>query len=369
MNQSAEKITNLKTELYSFHIANGGKMVPFAGYDMPVQYSEGIIKEHKHVRSAAGIFDVSHMGQFSIFGNEKDYIALEQIVPIDLKSLRVNQSKYSVLMNAKGGIDDDLIITKSEEGINIVLNAACKHHDITRIHEVINPSITKLHDNLSLIAIQGPKAVDMLEVLVNGVRDLKFMTGEKFKYKNDDVYVNRSGYTGEDGFEVSLKNSTVKEFCKSLLENKEVKLIGLGARDSLRLEAGLCLYGHDLNPDISPIEASLSWALSKIKKENGNFLGSEVVKDHIANGVKKKRVGIKPDKIIAREGSKIFKNDKEIGVVTSGGFGPSINGPVAMGYVLKEFANEGEALELEVRGKRHLGKIFKMPFYKKSYVK
>ena len=309
MNQSAEKITNLKTELYNFHVANGGKMVPFAGYDMPVQYSEGIIKEHQHVRSAVGIFDVSHMGQFSIFGNEKDYLALEQIVPIDLKSLKVNQSKYSVLMNNKGGIDDDLIITKSEEGINIVLNAACKHHDITRIHEVINPSKTKLHDNLSLIAIQGPKAVNILEVLVNGVKDLKFMTGGKFKYKDNDVYVNRSGYTGEDGFEVSLENSVVKDFCKTLLENEVVKLIGLGARDSLRLEAGLCLYGHDLNPDISPIEASLSWALSKMKKEKGNFLGSKVVKDQIENGVKKKRVGIKPDKIIAREGSKIFKDD------------------------------------------------------------
>ena len=369
MNQSAEKITNLKTELYNFHIANGGKMVPFAGYDMPVQYSEGIIKEHQHVRSAVGIFDVSHMGQFSIVGNEKDYLALEQIVPIDLKSLKVNQSKYSVLMNNKGGIDDDLIITKSKEGINIVLNAACKHHDITRIHEVINPSKTKLHDNLSLIAIQGPKAVNILEVLVNGVKDLKFMTGGKFKYKDNDIYVNRSGYTGEDGFEVSLENSVVKDFCKTLLENGDVKLIGLGARDSLRLEAGLCLYGHDLNPDISPIEASLSWALSKMKKEEGNFLGSKVVKDQIENGVKKKRVGIKPDKIIAREGSKIFKDDKEIGVVTSGGFGPSVNGPVAMGYVLKEFANEGQTLELEVRGKKHLGKVFKMPFYKKSYVK
>ena len=292
MNQSAEKITNLKTELYNFHIANGGKMVPFAGYDMPVQYSEGIIKEHQHVRSAVGIFDVSHMGQFSIFGNEKDYLALEQIVPIDLKSLKVNQSKYSVLMNNKGGIDDDLIITKSEEGINIVLNAACKHHDITRIHEVINPSKTKLHDNLSLIAIQGPKAVNILEVLVNGVKDLKFMTGGKFKYKDNDVYVNRSGYTGEDGFEVSLENSVVKDFCKTLLENEVVKLIGLGARDSLRLEAGLCLYGHDLNPDITPIEASLSWALSKMKKEKGNFLGSKVVKDQIEKGVKNKRVGI-----------------------------------------------------------------------------
>ena len=289
------------TCLHQSHVQNKAFMVEFAGMATPMHYGSQI-KEHLAVRNDAGIFDVSHMGQFSIFGNEKDYLALEQIVPIDLKSLKVNQSKYSVLMNDKGGIDDDLIITKSEEGINIVLNAACKHHDITRIHEVIDPSKTKLHDNLSLIAIQGPKAVDALEVLVKGVRDLKFMTGGKFKYKENDVYVNRSGYTGEDGFEVSLDNSVVNKFCKTLLENKEVKLIGLGARDSLRLEAGLCLYGHDLNPDISPIEASLSWALSKIKKEEGNFLGSKIVKDQIEYGVKKKRIGIKPDKVIARKG-------------------------------------------------------------------
>jgi len=369
MNQAIKKITELKTALYSFHVAQGGKMVPFAGYQMPVQYPEGIVKEHQHVRSAAGIFDVSHMGQFSIHGSEEDYLSLEKIVPIDLKSLKLNQSKYSVLMNKEGGIDDDLIVTKVESGLNIVLNAACKHHDIERIHEVIDSSKTKLHDDLSLIALQGPKAVEILNSLIPGVNALVFMNGASFKFKGTNIYVTRSGYTGEDGFEISVKNLLVEEFCKTLLENKDVKMIGLGARDSLRLEAGLCLYGHDLDPKISPIEANLAWALSKKNKEEGNFLGSNVVSNQIKNGVTKKRVGIKPEKIIAREGSKIFKDNKEIGVVTSGGFGPSVGGPVAMGYVLKEFSNEGESLELEVRGKRHGAVVYKMPFYKKSYVK
>jgi aminomethyltransferase len=272
-------------------------------------------------------------------------------------------------MNKEGGIDDDLIVTKVEGGLNIVLNAACKHHDVLRIHEVINAEKTKLHDDLSLIALQGPKAVEILNSLIPGVQDLVFMNGASFKFKGTDIYVTRSGYTGEDGFEVSIHNSLAEEFCKTLLNNNNVKMIGLGARDSLRLEAGLCLYGHDLDNKTSPIEASLSWALSKKNKEEGNFLGSEVVGEQIKNGVSKKRVGIKPEKIIAREGSKIFKDNKEIGVVTSGGFGPSVGGPVAMGYVLKEFSNEGESLELEVRGKRHGAVVYKMPFYKKSYVK
>ena len=369
MNEAAINITELKTALYSFHVEQGGKMVPFAGYQMPVQYPEGIVKEHQQVRNAAGIFDVSHMGQFSIYGIESDYLPLEKIVPIDLKSLKINQSKYSVLMNKEGGIDDDLIVTKVEGGLNIVLNAACKHHDVSRIHEVIDAEKTKLHDDLSLIALQGPKAVEILNGLIPGVQDLVFMNGASFKFKGTDIYVTRSGYTGEDGFEVSIHNSLAEEFCKTLLKHNHMKMIGLGARDSLRLEAGLCLYGHDLDNKTSPIEASLSWALSKKNKEEGNFLGSEVVGDQIKNGVSKKRVGIKPEKIIAREGSKIFKDNQEIGVVTSGGFGPSVGGPVAMGYVLKEFSNEGESLELEVRGKRHEAVVYKMPFYKKSYVK
>ena len=369
MSQSAQKIENLKTVLFDFHLTNGGKMVPFAGYQMPVQYPDGIVKEHQHVRASAGIFDVSHMGQFSIYGDEKDYLPLEQIVPIDLKALNLHQSKYSVLMNKDGGIDDDLIVTKVNDGLSIVLNAACKHNDIKRIHEVIDPKKTKLHDELSLIAFQGPKAVDFLEKIVPGVKDLTFMKGNILKYNGNNVFVNRSGYTGEDGFEISISNSAAQNFCEELLKNDGVKLIGLGARDSLRLEAGLCLYGHDLDSSITPIEASLSWALAKKNKEEGNFLGASKVKEQITNGASKKRVGIKPEKIIAREGSKIFKNGNEIGIITSGGFGPSVNSPIAMGYVAKEFSNEGEDLELEVRGKRHAAKVFKLPFYKKSYVK
>ena len=359
----------LKTVLYDYHVSNGGKMVPFAGYQMPVQYPDGIMKEHQQVRSAAGIFDVSHMGQFSIYGKEDDYLTLEKIVPIDLKNLKLNQSKYSVLMNNDAGIDDDLIVTKVDSGLNIVLNAACKHKDIKRIHEVIDPSKTKLHEDLSLIALQGPKAVDILEPIIEGVKKLTFMNGNKFRFKGEDLFINRSGYTGEDGFEISISNELVEDLCNSLLESKEAKLIGLGARDSLRLEAGLCLYGHDLDSKITPVEASLTWALAKKNREEGNFLGADKIKEQIANGARKKRVGIQPEKIIAREGSKIFKNDKEIGVVTSGGFGPSVNSPVAMGYVLKEFSNEGDDLELEVRGKRYAAKVFKLPFYKKNYVK
>ena len=369
MNQSAEKIQELKTALHSFHLSNGGKMVPFAGYEMPVQYLEGIMNEHKHVRLKAGIFDVSHMGQFSIKCDEKEYMKLEKIIPIDLSSLKIHQSKYSVLMNKNGGIDDDLIVTKVNDGLNIVLNAACKHNDVKRIHEVINQKNTKLHEDLSLIAFQGPQAASILETLVPGVKDLKFMNGNSYNYDNEKLFINRSGYTGEDGYEISLPNKLVEKFCKKLLEDKDVKLIGLGARDSLRLEAGLCLYGHDLDPKTTPIEGSLSWALSKKHKSERSFLGSEIVLKQIKDGTKKKRVGIKPEKIIAREGSKIFVNNEEVGVITSGGFGPSVNGPIAMGYIKTEFAEIGKDVDLEVRGKKHKAKIHALPFYKKSYVK
>jgi len=369
MNQSAEKIQELKTALHSFHLSNGGKMVPFAGYEMPVQYLEGIMNEHKHVRLKAGIFDVSHMGQFSIKCDEKEYMKLEKIIPIDLSSLKIHQSKYSVLMNKHGGIDDDLIVTKVNDGLNIVLNAACKHNDVKRIHEVINQKNTKLHEDLSLIAFQGPQAASILETLVPGVKDLKFMNGNSYNYDNEKLFINRSGYTGEDGYEISLPNKLVEKFCKKLLEDKDVKLIGLGARDSLRLEAGLCLYGHDLDPKTTPIEGSLSWALSKKHKSERSFLGSEIVLKQIKDGTKKKRVGIKPEKIIAREGSKIFVNNEEVGVITSGGFGPSVNGPIAMGYIKTEFAEIGNDVDLEVRGKKHKAKIHTLPFYKKSYVK
>jgi aminomethyltransferase len=369
MGEPAKQIHYERTSLYEFHVSHGGKMVPFAGYEMPVQYTDGIVKEHLKVRNYAGIFDVSHMGQFSIHLDEKEYSKLETIIPIDFSTLQFNQSKYTVLLNAKGGIDDDLIVTKVKEGINIVLNAACKQNDVKRITEIIGSKNTLLHKDLSLIAFQGPKAVSVLAKIIPGVETLSFMNGNTFIYEGENIYITRSGYTGEDGFEISISNSKAEDFCKLLLNDSEVGLIGLGARDSLRLEAGLCLYGHDLNTNTNPIEANLGWAMSKKNKTEGNFLGSKIILNEMKNGSKKRRVGIKPEKIIAREGAKIFKDQKEIGVVTSGGFGPSVNGPIAMGYIVNEFSKEDTEIELEVRGKRYPGKVTALPFYKKNYVK
>ncbi len=364
-------MSNLKTALFDFHKASGAKLVPFAGYEMPVQYPLGIAGEHIHVRTKAGIFDVSHMGQFSIIGDEEICKQLEQIVPIDLSLLKLNQSKYSFLMNDKGGIDDDLIVTKVEAGINIVLNAGCKHNDIKQIKSVFAKSAEFiLHDELSLIALQGPKAVSILESFIPGVSELKFMNGGSFSFKGKSVYVTRSGYTGEDGFEVSIANELAQTFCETLLTNADVAMIGLGARDSLRLEAGLCLYGHDLNPEISPIEADLLFGITKQRRETCNFIGGSVVKDHLTSGIKKKRVGIQPEgKIIARENTKVFQGDKEVGLVTSGGFGPSVGAAVAMGYVNFNCSEVGTSLELEVRGKKYPAKVCLLPFYKKSYAK
>ena len=364
-------MSNLKTALFDFHKASGARLVPFAGYEMPVQYPLGIAGEHVHVRTKAGIFDVSHMGQFSIIGDEEICKQLEQIVPIDLSLLKLNQSKYSFLMNDKGGIDDDLIVTKVEAGINIVLNAGCKHNDIKQIKSVFKqPAEFVLHDELSLIALQGPKAVSILESFIPGVSELKFMNGGSFSFKGKSVYVTRSGYTGEDGFEVSITNELAQTFCETLLTNADVAMIGLGARDSLRLEAGLCLYGHDLNPEISPIEADLLFGIAKSRRETCDFIGGSIVKDHLTNGIKKKRVGIQPEgKIIARENAKAFQGDKEVGLVTSGGFGPSVGAAVAMGYVNFNCSEVGTSLELEVRGKKYPAKVCLLPFYKKSYAK
>ena len=326
---------NLKTALFDFHVAHGAKMVPFAGYEMPIQYAAGIVNEHNQVRNSAGIFDVSHMGQFSIVGDDSVCAAIEKVIPIDLSKLKMNQSKYSFLMNEQGGIDDDLIVTRVEKGINIVLNAACKHNDVQVLQSVLpNPDCATLHDHLSLIAIQGPKAVSIIDAMIPGVANLKFMNGGQFTYDGETVYVTRSGYTGEDGFEISISNDKVENLCKYLVEKTDASLIGLGARDSLRLEAGLCLYGHDLDKTTSPIEADLLFGIAKSRRENFNFIGGAVVKQHVEQGITRKRVGIQLEgKIIAREKAKIFKQDQAVGTVTSGSFGPSVGAAVVMGYV------------------------------------
>jgi len=359
-----------KTALYNYHKTLGAKFVSFAGYEMPIQYSDGIIKEHISTRTHAGFFDVSHMGQFYVNGENLE-TALEKIIPADLKNLKVNQSKYSFLLNDKGGVIDDLIITRREKSFCIILNAACKENDIKQISKYLGEN-HKFHlcTQTSLIAVQGPKSAEILEKYIKGVSNLKFMQGNTFEFDGEKIYVTRSGYTGEDGFEMSVLNTQVEKLIKNLLENK-VKPIGLGARDTLRLEAGLCLYGHELNEEINPIEANLKWAIAKKRREEGGFNGWEKIKNNIEKGTSKLRVGILPEgKIIAREGTKIFSSaDKEIGTITSGTFGPSVNAPVAMGYVNYNFSKIGTIIKLQVRGKKYEAKVAELPFYKKSYAK
>ena len=360
-----------KTALYNYHKSLGAKFVPFAGYEMPVQYSFGIVEEHKITRTNAGLFDVSHMGQLLIEGNESLSDELEKIIPADLKKIKLNQSKYSFLTNEKGGIYDDLIITKVENGFSIILNAACKDNDFKIIENSIgNKFKLTLYKNLSLIALQGPKSSEILEKIINGVSSLKFMYGNNFSYNDKEIYITRSGYTGEDGFEISIPNEFVEGFVKKIV-TKGAKLIGLGARDTLRMEAGLCLYGHDINETTSPIEANLKWAISKRRREEGGFIGYDKIKLDMNGSLSRLRVGVKPEgKIIAREGVKIFSEDnKQIGSITSGTFGPSVNGPIAMGYVKLNFSKLGTKVLLEVRGKKHKAIISELPFYKKNYVR
>ncbi len=360
-----------KTALYNFHKNLGAKFVPFAGYEMPIQYKDGIVKEHISTRLYAGFFDVSHMGQLFIAGNKFSEDSLEKIIPLDFKEIKMNQSKYSFLINDEGGVIDDLIITRVEGGFSIILNAACKDNDIKEISKCLNTnSKYELKKDLSLIALQGPKSESILESIVNGIKQLKFMNGGYFDFEGNKIYITRSGYTGEDGFEISIPNINVENFTK-LLSDKGAKPIGLGARDTLRLEAGLCLYGHELNQNINPIQANLKWAISKRRREEGGFKGWENIKKDLQNGVSKIRIGVKPSgRIIAREGTKIFSSsNEEIGVITSGTFGPSVNSPVAMGYIKSKFSEINSKIFLEVREKKHEAVVSKLPFYKKSYVK
>ena len=359
-----------KTPLYNLHIQHGAKMVEFAGYQMPIQYKSGIIQEHKFTRENAGIFDVSHMGQLFITGSDQLTNDLEKIFPVNLKNLKINQSKYSFLMNEQGGIYDDLIITKLKDGYLIILNAACKKQDFEIIKKKLDDKYElNLDESLSLIAIQGPKAKDVLGKVVSNITNLKFMNGGEFEYDNSNIYITRSGYTGEDGFEISLENKKVEKFVDQLI-NYGAKLIGLGARDTLRLEAGLCLYGNDLDEKTSPIEANLKWAIPKSRVDS-DYPGSNIIKKQIDDGVKTLRVGIKPEtRVIARGNTKIFdKNDKEIGKVTSGTFGPSVECSIAMGYVENNYSPTNTKIFLEVRGKKVPANVCDLPFYKKNYVK
>lgn len=366
-----------RTPLYDLHCELGGKMVPFAGYEMPVQYTSGIIKEHLHTRNAASLFDVSHMGQVTIIGDNA-ISSLEKLVPVDLENLSQNHSTYALFTNDKGGILDDLIITRrSENELMLVVNAACKHQDFVYLQKHIDKSCTlKMPEDRALLALQGPSAAAMLTELLPETKNLIFMRGCNVSLNGIDIYVTRSGYTGEDGFELSIANKDAEYIARQLLNFDEVKLAGLGARDSLRLEAGMCLYGHDLNTDTTPIDASLQWSIAKSRRNDGvkkgGFPGAEIILQQIQNGsAEYKRVGFDvKGRVPVREGA-IVLNDEgvEVGKITSGGFSPSLKKPIAMGYLKSTQISNNSILKTVIRNKQIELSVATMPFVKHRYVR
>jgi aminomethyltransferase len=353
--------------LDAWHRARGARMVEFAGYHMPIQY-EGIIAEHLWTRASAGLFDVSHMGQLMLSG-EGAAAALETIVPGDIAALGEGRMRYSLLLAEDGGILDDLMVTTTPMGIYIVVNGAVKWEDIGYLRENLPDDITLNHmEDRALLALQGPKAVDALKRVVPGVDSLYFMEAGSFLWSHTPLWISRSGYTGEDGFEISVPAESVEALATALCGQAEVKPIGLGARDSLRLEAGLPLYGHDLDPALDPVEGDLTFAINKRRREQGGFAGAERILGALGDGPAKKRVGLKIEgKMPAREGALIFNGSTQIGVLSSGGFAPSLGFPIAMGYVASAFAAHGTAVEIEVRGKRIAATVAPMPFIPNRY--
>lgn len=363
-----------KTPLHSLHTSLGAKMVEFAGYDMPVQYPLGVLKEHLHTREKAGLFDVSHMGQAALIGpdHETTAAALEALVPGEMKKLGAGRQRYTVLLNDDGGIIDDLMVARPHEDgrLNMVVNAACKEKDYAHISARLPENVSlKTFDDRALLALQGPKAAAVFAKLAPDAAALKFMQFSAFDIDGIKVVATRSGYTGEDGFEISVHESDAEKLATRLLEDSDVEPIGLGARDSLRLEAGLCLYGHDLTEETSPVEGNIVFATGKRRREEGGFPGADRIQKEIANGPSQLRVGILPEgRAPAREGAEIQSADgKKIGTVTSGGFGPTVGGPVAMGYVDPAYAATGTKIHLIVRGKPLEAKVADMPFAPHRY--
>jgi len=361
---------SLRTPLYELHRELGGKMVPFAGYDMPVQYPAGIMAEHNHTRSQAGLFDVSHMGQVRLSG-AGIVAALERLVPGDLQALPIGKVRYTMFTDPNGGILDDLMVSQAGDHLFMVVNAACKAADIAHLRAGLGAgvSIEPLEDR-ALLALQGPKAVEVMARLAPPVTQMAFMEFAPHRILGADCFVTRSGYTGEDGFEISVPAGAALDFARRLLQEPEVAPIGLGARDSLRLEAGLCLYGADIDTTTTPIEADLLWTISKRRRQEGGFAGAEIVQRQLQDGVARKRVGILPhDRAPARAHTPITDKDgRAIGEVTSGGFGPTLGGPLAMGYVEAAFATPGSEVMLVVRGTPRPARIASMPFVAHNYV-
>ncbi|MAM69301.1 MAG: glycine cleavage system protein T [Rhodospirillaceae bacterium] len=358
-----------KTPLFNLHVDAGGKMVPFAGYEMPVQYPTGILTEHNHTRAKASIFDVSHMGQVALRGGGVAD-ALETLVPGDIAGLAPGRMRYTMFTNGTGGILDDLMVTNVGDYLFLVVNAACKDADIAHLRSGL-PSAIELDvlDDRSLIALQGPAAASVMAHYAPGADTMPFMSALPFEIDGSRLAVSRSGYTGEDGYEISVPSDDAVRIMSLLLANDAVELAGLGARDSLRLEAGLCLYGHDIDETTTPVEAALTWSIGKRRRADGGFPGAKIVQSQISDGAKRKRVGILPDgKAPAREGTQITDTDGNgIGAVTSGGFGPKVGGPISMGYVNSAFAAKGTPVNLLVRGKPRPARIASMPFVPHRY--
>ena len=357
-----------KLALDQWHRSKGARMVPFAGYEMPVQY-EGIIAEHLWARENAGLFDVSHMGQLLIHGRGVDR-ALEALLPADLQTLGDMKLKYSVLLEDNGGIIDDLMATRRGEDFYVVVNGATKYGDIHELELRLPRAVVVDHmKEQALLALQGPKAVEVLEGLIPGVSELSFMEGRAFHAFDHPLWISRSGYTGEDGFEISVPGSAAEGITEMLTLNELVKPIGLGARDSLRLEAGLPLYGHDLDRETTPVMAGLNFAINKRRRAEGGFAGAMRILAELANGPAQKRVGFDIEgRQPVREGALVLDREaNEVGRITSGGFSPSLQRPIAMGYVAAPLAEPGTAVKLEQRGKLFQARVAEMPFVPHRY--
>lgn len=361
--------------LDAWHRAHGARMVPFAGYEMPIQYAGeqishggGIVAEHNWTRESASLFDVSHMGQLTVSG-ENAAEELEKLLPGAITTLKEGRMRYSLLLTEEGGIIDDLIVTNAGPHIALVVNGACKWDDIAHLREHLPDEITLTHhDEQALLALQGPKAAEVLDALVPGAAKLTFMTAGYFDWNGVPLWVSRAGYTGEDGFEISVPADHAEKLADALVADERVEPAGLGARDSLRLEAGLPLYGHDLTLETDPVSADLAFALTRKRRETGGWMGHEALAKVLADGAAQTRVGLKVDgRMPAREGAEVFSGDTKVGTVTSGGFSPTLGAPIAMAYVDAAHAAEGSALEIEVRGKRLAATVTPMPFVPHRY--
>jgi aminomethyltransferase len=367
----------LHTPLDAEHVALGARMVPFAGYAMPVQYPTGILTEHLWTRERAGLFDVSHMGQAALVGPDHATTgrALEALVPADILGLAPGRQRYTQLLNEDGGILDDLMVARPANPLQdgellLVVNASTKDADYTHIEGRLPSGIElRRFDDRALVALQGPAAEAALTALAPDVETMRFMDVAQTMLAGIPAHVSRSGYTGEDGYEISVAANRAVELWRTLLDNTDVKPIGLGARDSLRLEAGLCLYGHDIDETTTPIEAGLAWSLQKRRRIEGGFPGAARIQRELTEGPARVRVGLRPEgRAPAREGTRIATTDgRDVGVVTSGGFGPTVNGPVAMGYVARDASAPGTELHLMVRGKVLAAQVAAMPFAPHRY--